>query len=161
MTADLNLIFCTAQNVFAVAGNTVESTDWIPFDVAMDLAAAGGIACEIMVTTSFANAGGTSYVQFRLQACEDDGSNPVDLDVSPLFTQAQLAAAASANVNGTVVCLTMRPQIALPAISGSDPRSALRLGVTTTAVDTTAGAITARLVPIAASSPAKVYAGGW
>lgn len=145
-TSDINLVFCTAQNVFG-NGTTVLSDNWIDQRVAQDNAAGHGPVLEIRVTTAIA--GGTG-MRFRVEACEADGSNGVILDETTSIPVAELTA-------GSRHLLRMTPQLKLPAAEKTHLRvRALNSG------NNTAGAISARLVYEANSAaPGKDYASGY
>lgn len=139
MTADVSLLFCTAQDVFG-NGTTVSSTDWLDMRVVQDWAAGTGPVVEVIVTTPFA--GGTA-VRFEVVAVDAAGANPVVLDTTPTI--------ALANV-GSRVLLRMSPQRALPA-----GLSHLRLRCVNVG-NNSAGAITAALTDETSSQfPSKAY----
>lgn len=147
---DIGTIFCTAQNVFS-AQTDVDSTDWIKLGAAKDLAAGNPVDVEIIVTTAFVGAGAS--VTFKLLAVDSAGANPVVLDQT-----APIAVTGGALAAGKRFILRMSPKVALPAATLTH----LRLRATTTAVNTTAGAITAHLNPaVASAQPAKDYAAGF
>lgn len=152
--ADLNLQFCTAQAVFG-NGTTVTSTDWIDWKVAMDLAGGNEPVLEVRVTTTAS--GGTS-MQFQLTAVDSAGNNPVVLDTTPAIAVAALVApAGTPPMGGTIVRLRMSPQKTPPTVL----RTHLRLQVVNVG-NNTAGAISAQLVPEAATAdPTKAYAAGY
>lgn len=156
MSADINLQFCSAQNVFG-NGTTVSSTDWIDWKVAQDLAGGHPPVVEIIVTTSFAT--GTS-AQFQLVAVDSAGGNPVVLDETPAIAIAGLLAPAAGTPppsGGKVIHLRMSPKSALPTATLTH----LRLQ-TVNVGNNTAGAITAHLIPqAAAASPGKAYKVGY
>lgn len=158
MSADLNCIFSTAQTVTGT-DTTVQSTDWIDMKVAQDNA--GGVApvVEIIVSTTFA--GGTS-VQPQLCACEADGSNPVVIaTLAPILIASLVAASGTPAMGGSRFLLKMSPLAALPAISGSDPRQALRMQYVLVGA-VSAGALTAHITNEAGTSfPGKGYACGY
>lgn len=162
MTQDLQTVFSDAQAVTGTAGTTVSSTDWIDFLAAQDNAGAHGPVVEFTVTTTFAGAGAS--VTFNICACEADGSNAVVLDTTGAIAITALTAptAGVPTKGGTVLHLRMSPKAALPAISGSDPRQALRCQYVISGATITAGAVSAKLVPEAGvSNPDKVYPGSW
>lgn len=156
MSADINLQFCAAQNVFG-NGTTVQSTDWIDWKVAQDLAGGHPPSVEIIVTTTFA--GGTS-AQFQLCAVDSAGANPVVLDTTPAIAIAQLVAPAAGTPppsGGKVIHLRLSPKSSLP----TSTLTHLRLQ-TVNVGNNTAGAITAHLIPeAAAASPNKAYPVGY
>lgn len=156
MSADINLQFCSAQNVFG-NGTTVQSTDWIDWKVAQDLGGGNPPVVEIIVTTTAA--GGTS-MQFQLCAVNSAGANPVVLDSTPAIAIAQLVAPAAGTPppsGGKVIHLRMSPKTSLPAATLTH----LRLQ-TVNVGNNSAGAISAHLIPeAAAASPTKAYAAGY
>jgi hypothetical protein len=155
MTADSTLQFCTADAVFG-NGTTETSADWVDMKVAQDNAGGKEIVVEILVTTTFA--GGTSAT-FQLTAVDSAGANPVVLAQTKAYAVADLTAPPAGNGKGggTVVHLRADPLTALPA----GTLTHLRLQCVNVG-NNTAGAITAYLVPEAASAkPAKAYASGW
>ena len=161
MTVDQSCVFSSAQAIGGGGADaTIQSTDWVDFGVAQNLGDGHPPVVEIVCTTTVA--GGTS-VQFQLCACEADGSNPVVIDTTPAIAVASLVAAGAGvgNSTGFRTILRLSPQRALPAVSGSDPRSALRLQYVT-AGTVTAGAFTAHLTPEAASEfGGKAYPLAW
>lgn len=150
---DLQLQFCTAQNHFANAGSSVDSTDWIDMKAAMDNAAGNPLEVGIIVTTAFDDsAAGTASFCFQLLACEADGSNGVVIAQTRDYGVSELAA------GRPMITLRASPQGALPAISGSDPRQALRVRTLTKTTNGSAGAISAFLGgDIGSARPAKAY----
>lgn len=156
MSADINTVFCTAQNVFATDA-AVDSADWIDFKVAMDLAAGKAPVVEVIVTTTFV--GGTG-AQFLLLAVDSAGANAVVIDETPAFLVADLVAPEAGNpgnLKGTVIHLRMSPKSKLPGATLTH----LRLRVNNFGANT-AGAITAQLVEEAGTSnPNKAYAAGY
>lgn len=160
MSADAETLFSSAQAVIATAGSTVLSTNWFTLGSALDLAGGKGPVAEVIVTTDFAGVG--AFVTFQLTACEEDGSNGVVLDTTAPIPITALVQAKAATPAGYRLTLRMRPQSALPAVSGSDPRSSLRMQYVISGADTTAGAVTAHLVPEASTEhPNKAYASGY
>ena len=154
MSADLNLVFCTALNVFG-NGTTVLSTDWIDWKVAMDLAAGKEPVLEFAVTTT--PSGGTS-MEFQLTAVDSAGNNPVVLDTTGAIAIANLVApTGTPPMGGTVRHLRMSPKPTQP----TSLRTHLRLQVVNVG-NNIAGAITAHLTNEPGTAvPTKAYAAGY
>lgn len=154
MAADLGLQFTggVPQNFFG-NGTTVDSTDWIDWKVAMDLAGGKAPEVEVMITTSFAT--GTS-ARFQLVAVDSAGANPVVLDETPAIAIAGLVAPTSAGgtvMGGTRLQLRMSAKGALPTATLTHLRvRCVNVG------NNTAGAAIVHLVPDAATTrPGKDY----
>lgn len=149
MTADINTVFCTAQNVSG-NGTTVASTDWLDWKVAQDIAGGPPPAVEIIVTTSFT--GGTS-VRFRLAAVDSAGANPEVLDETPDIAIANLVTTGQ----GRRITLNASAKNALP----TSTKTHLRLYAINTG-NNSAGSISAQLVGKSESQhPNKSYAAGY
>lgn len=157
MAADINTIFCTAQNLFG-NGTTVLSTDWLDWKVAQDSAGGQAPVIEIIITTSFS--GGTSAT-FQLIAVQADGSTgAVVLDTTPAIAVANLTAPTAGTgmtVGGTIVKLTLSPKFAVPTALLTHLRVQC-----VNAGNNTAGAATIHMQPDAASTgPSKAYVSGY
>lgn len=153
---DLGNVFCTAQNVFG-NGTTVASTDWIEGGAAQNWGDGVEPVVEIIVTTTFT--GGTS-VTFQVTAVDSAGNNPVVLDTSGAIAIANLVAAGAgtpALTPASKILLRISPKGTLP----SSTLTGLRLQAVNGG-NNTAGAISARLVPQAATQePGKAHRSGY
>lgn len=145
MTADINTLFCTLQNVSG-NGTTVQSTDWIDGKVAQDWA--GGVPPDVEIIVGTAPTGGTSQ-QFQLCAVASDGTN-----ASPAVILATTMPILIANLTaGSRHILRVSPIVGIPAATLTH----LRLQ-TVNVGNNANGTISAQLVPIAATTgPAKAY----
>lgn len=154
MSADLNLVFCNAQNVFG-NGTSVDSTDWIDWKVAQDIAGGQAPVVEVLVTTSFAT--GTS-LEIQLLAVDSAGANPVVLDRTPAIPIAELVApTGTPPMGGSIRHLRVSPKAAHP----TSTLTHLRLRFVNVG-NNTAGAVTGHIVPEAASvRPTKAVASGF
>ena len=152
---DINLVFCTAQNVFATNAN-VDSTDWLDMKVAQNWGDGLAPVVEIIVTTTFS--GGTS-AQFQLLACDSAGANGVVIDETKAIAIASLTKVGTGTpgAGGTVVQLRLSPQGALP----SSTLTHLRVRTVNVGANS-AGSITAHIVPDSSTvRPAKAYPVGY
>jgi hypothetical protein len=157
MSQDINLTFCTAQNVFS-AGAVVESTDWIDMKAVQDNAAGDEPTVEIIVTTSFV---GGNFVQFVARTCDAAGSTGagVAVGLTDAIAVASLIAASAGTPTGPGYVITLRLS-SLPALPAAG-QVGIRLQVSSNGT-TTAGAISAQLLPEAATNRVrKAYGSGY
>lgn len=144
---DVNLLFCTANNVFGNGTTELGATsNWIDFKVAQDNGAGVGPVMEVVVTTAFS--GGTGAT-FQIAAVDSAGSNAVVLDSTPFIANANLTV-------GAIIHLQMSPQRSLPGATLTH----LRMRCANSGNNTT-GAVTAHLLDAVGGNPTKAYAAGW
>jgi hypothetical protein len=123
--------------------------------VAQDWGAGKAPIVEVIVSTTFA--GGTSAT-FQVTAVDSAGANPKVIAQSRAYPVAELVApGAGTPSKGTVVHVRLDPQQLLPGATLTHLRlQTLSVGTTT------AGAITAHLLPDAGTaSPVKAHAAGY
>ena len=163
MTADLSLIFCTAMTATGAAGASDDSTDWVDMKAAMDVGGGDEIVVEILVDTTFAGVGG--FVTFQLMTCDAAAGTPgvviaetPAISVTALVAPVGSGAAAQPKMGGSRVLLRASPRGVLAL--GTD--KALLVRALYSGATITAGAISAHVVPEAAtSSRTNAYAAGF